>query len=48
MGTQAHVDGTTSVAWFNPGDPATVQNPFQSWNVCANPVRLSYGNRASG
>jgi cytochrome P450 len=28
MGTQAHVDGTTSVAWFNPGDPATVQNPF--------------------
>lgn len=28
MSTQTHVDGTASVAWFNPGDPATVQDPF--------------------
>src|SRR5215470_4105698 len=28
MSAHTHVDGGTSVAWFNPGDPATVQDPF--------------------
>jgi cytochrome P450 len=28
MSTQRHVDDMLNVTWFNPGDPATVQNPF--------------------